>query len=309
MTGNELRGAVAARVRVTRADVAAAKANLIDRMTEAIEVGAEAARWAAEIGGDLPRVVHREEVTDATVVAIAQYIVAYLATVAAAFELVSSGAVFQVGNGWDSKTLGINEFRDGGHRGGIEWPAFNVNYPTRLGRPTWLDGPSDLFDADLYLQRLSGAPLHSNIAEALRSALACFRRELYLPCVVMLGAASEGAWLEAGEALGRRLSSSSQEATKLVAAIHDPHSSIKSLMHKICALYDQPDCKPVVTAAGVPRARLREAQDWSERVRESRNVLHWHATVDVPNTYEKAAILLIGAVSHLSTLQQIRAVC
>jgi hypothetical protein len=160
----------------------------------------------------------------------------------------------------------------------------------------------------LYLARLSGAALHPNIVEALRSSLACFQRNLYLPCVVMLGAASEGAWLDAGEALARCIPSASG-ASGLVAAIRDSRSSIKTVMQKFREVYGRTECQTVIAASGVTVWQLRDAHDWSERVRESPNVLHWHATIDVPNTYEKAAILLIGAVSHLSTLQRIRKAC
>jgi hypothetical protein len=50
-------------------------------------------------------------------------------------------------------------------------------------------------------------------------------------------------------------------------------------------------------------------QQWSDQVREARNVLHWGASPTLPNTYEKTAVLLMDAVSELTALHDVRNAC
>jgi hypothetical protein len=58
-----------------------------------------------------------------------------------------------------------------------------------------------LADGDLYLHSLSIPNLHPAAADYLQQAIKCFRHELYLPAVAMLGSASEVAWTALGESL------------------------------------------------------------------------------------------------------------
>src|SRR5262249_18391746 len=58
-----------------------------------------------------------------------------------------------------------------------------------------------LNDPDLYLESLRPHVPHREIAEALEESVRCFRSELYMASVVMLGKASEGIWIELGKAL------------------------------------------------------------------------------------------------------------
>lgn len=207
MRPDDLAAAIAQWVNVTRADIVAAKGNLLERMTDQLEIEAEAKRWATIAAGEWPKQFElTEDVDDASVARLARHIVAHLASIGAALELVATGQAFPVGNAYRSWsfTLTVNER---GHGGGVSWPDFVASFPERIGPPRWYDAPSDLFDADLYLRRLPTS-LHPAVASALRSALACFRQELHLPCAAMLGAAMEGAWLEAGTALSKRFASS-----------------------------------------------------------------------------------------------------
>ena len=53
-----------------------------------------------------------------------------------------------------------------------------------------------LHDPDLFLLRISGASMHPRVATALREAVECYRSDLLLAACVLLGSASEGAWIE-----------------------------------------------------------------------------------------------------------------
>jgi hypothetical protein len=313
MTETEARNAIAERIVVTRADIVAAKAYLLTLGHGLISIKPQSIEWAGAVSpGTLKELPLYADDLEDQLVRIARHIAARLALCAAAWELVRMGIAFQVGaaqtddTGWAWTTTGPGR---GGHRGGFSWEnRFPLLYPEGIWRPAWHGVQSKLFDADLYLQRLQPAQLHVGIEQALRMSLACFRQELLVPCLAMLGAASEGAWIEMGMALAKHFPGDS-EAGRLLQTLDDSYASTRAKVTKTCAYYERPACKPLHTASMIQPTRLREIERWSDHVRESRNVLHWTATPTVPNSYEKVAVLLMSAVSTLADLHQIRQEC
>jgi hypothetical protein len=89
----------------------------------------------------------------------------------------------------------------GGERAGWDFAEFMISYSNRLTRSRASTVPQVLCDPDLFLHELSLPGLHSEVEDALREAVSCFRAELYTAAVVMLGKASEGTWIEMGLAL------------------------------------------------------------------------------------------------------------
>lgn len=57
-------------------------------------------------------------------------------------------------------------------------------------------------DADLFLADLTGLGLDARTERCIREAIEAYRRELYVACTALLGAASEGAWHAAAALLG-----------------------------------------------------------------------------------------------------------
>jgi hypothetical protein len=252
-----------------------------------------------------------EDVQDKAV-RVAAFISARLAIGVAAWELVRAGVAFQAGPhaarsldfNWTTVTPG-----SGGQSGGSEWrDRFVMLYPEAIWRPVWHDTPSQLLDADLYLRHFTDGDVHlgEHVQSALRISLECFRQELYVPCVAMLGAASEAVWIETGLALSARYATEEPRADKLRALLENARTSTFAKIKAVCDFYDQPLCDPVRTAAAVDNTRLHDIRRWSDEVRESRNVLHWGSAPMFPNTYEKVAILLLGAVSRLRDLAAVR---
>jgi hypothetical protein len=45
---------------------------------------------------------------------------------------------------------------------------------------------------------------------------------------------------------------------------------------------------------------------WSDAVRDSRNTIHFGVAPTTPNTYEKVAALLLGAVPNVRVLYQVK---
>jgi hypothetical protein len=308
MTRDEAERYVEERVRVARPRIVAAKRYLLSLGNGRIDVLAQSAVWAELAApGALTRPSLQSDDAPKQLELVSNCISERLAIGAAAWELVRAGLMFQCGTqathviGW--------EFTDGGYSGGFSFKErFMMPYPEGIIRPSWHDLASDLFDGDLYLQHFESGHLNRNVAEAVRLSLACFRNELYVPCVAMLGAASEGAWFEAGTALAKRFPSESL-AGKLLHTMQDVRASTREKIERVTHLYDQPYCRPIHQESGVDNRRLTEIQRWSDQIRESRNVLHWGSRPSVPNSYEKVAILLMDAVAELNDLNRVRATC
>jgi hypothetical protein len=63
---------------------------------------------------------------------------------------------------------------------------------------------------------------------------------------------------------------------------------------------------PVSKAAGVKLEELRVISIWSDAVRDSRNTIHFGVAPTTPNTYEKVAALLLGAVPNVRALYKVK---
>jgi hypothetical protein len=166
-----------------------------------------------------------------------------------------------------------------------------------------------LSDPDLFLHNLNIPNIHQEVKESLREAVRCFRHELYLGCLAMLGKASEGAWIELGLKLALAVPSGAPiDGQKTKIKLEDPNVGIGKKITETLRLYEQSDVfRDIRNASKVTIQDLRNAVIWADGVRESRNSVHYGVQPSMPNTYEKVAALLIGAVPHLRLLYRIEA--
>jgi hypothetical protein len=177
--------------------------------------------------------------------------------------------------------------------------------PEKFIRPVWhSQEPWHLCDGDLYLNEIGVADLNVGITQAIREAIACFRSDLYMPCIAMLFAGIEGAWKELAESMLNVC-----EDKSLRKAVEN-EQSIKVIINVCCDVYkSRGEFKPVCTNSGVKSDWLAEARDWSHVLRESRNVLHWGTSSFTPNNYEKVASILLGVGRHLRNICNVRRCC
>ena len=64
-----------------------------------------------------------------------------------------------------------------------------------------------------------------------------------------------------------------------------------------------------IKAAGVTnfwKERMQYALDFTVLLQDSRNAVHFGVEPTMPNTYEKAAQMLLGAPAHFKTLHEVR---
>lgn len=171
--------------------------------------------------------------------------------------------------------------------------------------------PQPFTEPDLLLKDINIPDIDPGVEEALRLAVECFRHELYLPCVAMLGLASEGAWLE----MGRSILKANPKAPGLTQATRDkameelknPHVSILKKMERILEIYKRQDVfSEVANRSGFKPDVLNQVFIWSNVIRDSRNAIHYGADPATENTYEKVATLLLGTGLNLRILYSIQ---
>jgi hypothetical protein len=173
-----------------------------------------------------------------------------------------------------------------------------------------LDQPGQfLTDPDLFIGHLGAVGVHVDVEAALRESVRCFRHELYTASLAMLGKASEGAWLDLGGSLlrvaGPTLSSSTFKKQREV--LEDPMFGPLKKVGAVLQMYErQEHFKSVVAKCSVRPTELRQAEQWSDTVRDSRNTIHFGVAPALPNTYEKVAVLLLAAAPNLRTLYAVK---
>jgi hypothetical protein len=165
-----------------------------------------------------------------------------------------------------------------------------------------------LTDPDLFLHALDIPHIDKGVEESLRESVRCFKHELFLACLAMLGRASEGAWIELGLTLCSITPATAPINTKKIRErLEDPFVGIGKKIIETAQLYQRTDIfENLHKACGVKPQDLNNVIVWADAVRESRNSVHYGAAPSMPNTYEKIAALLIGSVPHLRLLYKIR---
>lgn len=185
--------------------------------------------------------------------------------------------------------------------GGIPLDHLLCPYPRSVRLPPLLNQLAH--DVDVFLKDLDPS-LHAGVREAIKQALGCFRRGLYLPSVVMLSAGVEAAWIECGNAVAAKLGDA-----KLQTTLASQFTSLSKKVSETRKALDTPQGKTLLTAAGLSRPRVDDAEVWTTVLRERRNALHWGKSKSFVADHGDTAGLLLGASTHLATLEAIRNAC
>lgn len=200
----------------------------------------------------------------------------------------------------------------GGMSSGWRFEEFFIPTPGRLRRaPSSLQaGNQFLTEPDLYLRSLNIANMHAEVVAAFRESVQCFRHEFFTSSLAMLGKASEGAWLELGTSLVACIPKADEgKFSKQRTALEDPMTGTFRKIESVLTIYDHQEVfGPISKSSGVRLQELRSVAVWSDAVRDSRNTIHFGVAPATPNTYEKLAALLIGAVSNVRVLYRVKEV-
>ena len=197
----------------------------------------------------------------------------------------------------------------GGHTASWKFSEYFLPYPSTVSRPpSSTNEPENyLSNHDLYLAQLDVSAFHTDVESSLREAVKCFRNELYTASLAMLGKAVEGSWLDLGESLIDSLPSKFVSSIgNIKDRLENPYVGIGKKIEDVVSLYERQDIfSQVSNQSGVSLNELRMAAAWSNIVRESRNSIHFGVESSTPNTYEKIAALLLGAVPHIQIIYRL----
>ena len=205
MTDDEARRFVVENVTVRRQQIILMKALLLKHFSDNPTAMLEAAVW--KLGAAKPHsiVLHQSVDPLPALKQFAEWIGWWIAGCEALWGLVHRNVLLPVAAGMNTFHPGIEWTNivpgSGGQRAGWDFPEFKLCYPNMVARSRAVGVSEVLCDPDLFLQELNLPHLHAEVEDALREAVSCFRGELYIAAIVMLGKASEGTWIEFGLAL------------------------------------------------------------------------------------------------------------
>jgi hypothetical protein len=308
-----------ARIAVTPQRVTIAKALLLEAVGDSAINTDELLTSVVKTNGapwPLPKlVIHGSVDTLSGVKAVADAVSWRLAAIEAMWALIHSGFIFcmagvrdqEISVDWTTVAPGSG----GGTSAGFRLPETALPVPDRVKRaPSFAHRRTQfLAEPDLYLHTFGVDNMHSQVSESFAEAVRCFRAELYTASLTMLGRASEGAWLELGEALLRLVPATEERKySKQRDALEDPMLGTMKKVGAVITMYEHQELfGAVANASEVKLQELREVANWTDTVRDSRNTIHFRVDAAVPNTYEKLGVLLLGAVPNVRTLYRTKA--
>lgn len=274
------------------------------------------AAFMEHVGADKPEkvVIHESVELDPQLKRVAVYLGWQMAFGEAIWGLIGSGILLPGQSGYVelvTTNQGWSNVIPGGSGTSSSWTfdQFSIAVPALLRQaPSLLDNDDlALSNGDLFLAELGIPNLGDEISSALNDAVRCFRNDLYLPSLAMLGMASEGSWIELGKSLLNYADAASTIAEeKSIAArerIRSRYVSVPAKIDEIVKLYGRADVfEEVISRSGYKAQALEEIVTWSNVVRDSRNAIHYGTEASVENTYEKGATLLLGCKQYLGII-------
>lgn len=201
----------------------------------------------------------------------------------------------------------------GGISAGWRFEQFSLPIPRKIFlRPSGIrrtDQP--LSDPDLYMHELDIDGLNDDIESSLREAVLCFKNELYLGCLALLGRVAEGAWIELGISLADVIPDGSAiQKDKLKECMEDQFSGIGKKIYEVLKAYERKDVfGDIYKNSNYKPSDLKSCVVWGDAVRESRNSIHFGAEPSMSNSYEKVSALLIGTMPNIKVIYSIIKAC
>jgi len=300
-------------IRVTSQQVMVAKGHIVNHFRPDTSEVIQSLLKAMEATAPDKLVIHLTVGTEESIKSLAQTLSWTLAGCEAIWGLISSGLLFPASSDLRSFLPNVSwttVVQGSGSTGGLRLDHFSLLVPNSIQLPPSISRGErqTLSDHDLFLHALEIPTIDREVEESLREAVCCFKHELFLSCLTMLGRASEGAWIELGLKLcSITPSTATINAKKIREKLEDPFVGIGKKIQETAQLYQRTDIfENIHKSSGVKPQDLNNAIVWADAVRESRNSVHYGAESSMPNTYEKIAALLIGAVPHFRLLYRIR---
>jgi hypothetical protein len=190
-------------IRVTPQQVMIAKGYIMNHFNPDTSIVISEFLKSVEAASPEKLVIHLTVDTDESIKSVAQTLSWSLAVSEAIWGLISSGLIFPASSNLRSLVPNVSYttvVRGTGNSGGINLDHLSLLVPTSIQLPpsTSKGERQTLSDPDLFLHSLEIPNIDKEVEESLRESVRCFKHDLFLACLAMLGRASEGAWIELG---------------------------------------------------------------------------------------------------------------
>ncbi|MEA3478747.1 MAG: hypothetical protein U9R60_11245 [Bacteroidota bacterium] len=262
-------------------------------------------------------VIHQSVDTPGLLTKAAKYISWDLASREALWGLITSNLLIQGSsdladrNGtldWTTVIPG-----SGGQSTGWQFNEYSLPVPRKvILRPSGISSyERTLSDPDLFLHEINIEGLNIEIEKSLRESVLCYKNELFLGCLALLGKAAEGAWIELGLAMASAIPTGAPiNGVRLKESVEDPFIGIGKKISLVLNAYERRDVfQEIYRESGYKPTDLKSCVVWGDAVRESRNSIHYGAEPSMANSYEKVSALLIGTVPNLKVIYSIVIAC
>jgi hypothetical protein len=262
-------------------------------------------------------VIHPSVNTEEQVSKAVKYISWRLAAREAVWGLISNNLLIPAKHSHDEGEISIDWTTvvpgSGGTSSGWRFNQFGLPLPINVyQRPSGVSKVNQpISDPDLYMKELGVEGINDDIKASLIESVLCFKNELYLGCLALLGRAAEGAWIELGISLSEAIPENSPiNAIKLRDSMEDQFKGIGKKIAEVLKAYENRNVfGDIYRASGYKPSDLKSCVIWGDAVRESRNSIHYGAEPSMTNSYEKVSALLIGAVPNLKVIYSIIGAC
>ncbi len=308
MSDDEAAKRIGAAIAVTREDVVRAKRWISKSENWSVAIGNRvqtddlALRWLSQQKLSEPKVIRTNQAGDDELLSAARAYSARLAFYQAVLELVNATEL--VAAAIPGEWQPVADTDSGHHKGGIRLTQLRCFFPSSIARPPFSVSGLPAKDPDVFLEGAGCDKLDPGIHEAIKQALECFQRALYMPATVMLAAAAEATWIVCGTAVAAKLGDAS-----LDKIINDQFASISKKVAATSKALESATGKGLLKTAGVAVPKVAEAETWTTVLRDKRNALHWSKSGSFIADHAEAGTLLLTAPLHLGTLEAIRSVC
>lgn len=306
---NEINGSI----KITNHHVALAKGFLLNCTDTSIDTKSTMGEFVKQQGYTKPAqiIIHETVPLEPQIGKVIGFFIFSIAFCEAVNALVNGGYFLpkgQWGNiidynlGWTTVVPG-----SGGQSSGWNFDEFCFDVPLHMLRAfSKRKNDSAFNDPDVFILEIGIHNAHRDVTEALKDTIRCFKNDLFHPSITMLSKALEGAWIELGISLANMVADKKTDVDKFIDKLKGSDSFVWKVQ-EVVKLYEKQDWfKPLKVASGIDLNMLREVQNWSDIVRDSRNAIHFGVESSTPNTYEKASVLLLGAVKYLRALYKLK---
>jgi hypothetical protein len=319
MNEGEARARIQAKIEVTPQMVTIAKVGILKLCQSRNETESLIKKFLAEMGAEMPK---GKLMLDASpepleiLDRISNSVNWHVASSEAIWDLVNSGMLIAQAGGNTFEMTVVNfhiEWMDRAYGSSWSFEDYKIQVPRfvikRLSKIVNENTHLFLSNHDLYIHNMNIHNADPEIISALREAIRCFRYELFLASVTMLGKASEGAWLELGASLVNAVNGQDRVVGRIKGILEDTQVGVNKKIDAVIQLYERRDLFPdFARNSGVNLQDLKDAALWSDAVRDSRNTIHFGNSPSIPNTYEKVAALILGATPVFRDIYQLKLV-